>query len=140
MVDIKEIPSRNVEDIVSSASDNTAYSKHLNESIVCSSYAHTLGVYAIAFGEVNFEGNISFTPVPETKPEVKKPVIEPMKIDPLHFEIPKKNQPVIDPLQESIIQKPGDAPINLDMNAFLGETQVTKKDIELINDVSINNT
>jgi hypothetical protein len=94
-----------------------------------------LGVYAVAFDEVNFEGNnISYTPAPEPK----KPTIEPMNIDSSQFDIPKKNQPIIDPLQESIIQKPGDAPINLDMNAFLGETQVTKKDIELINDVSAN--
>ncbi len=41
------------------------------------------------------------------------------------------------PLEESstIVQKPTDKPINLDMNAFLGDTQKTKKDIDIINEV-----
>lgn len=40
-------------------------------------------------------------------------------------------------LEEStiIVQKPTDKPINLDMNSFLGETQKTRKDIDIINDV-----
>lgn len=102
-------------------------------------------MYGIAFDEVNFEGNIAFP----AAPEVKKPAgysNEPMNVDsyqpnPLPKpEMPKKVQQVVaamaDPLQEStMIQKPGDTPISLDMNAFLGETQVTRKDIELINDV-----
>lgn len=62
-------------------------------------------------------------------------------------EAPKKYQNDIKPtpvsndassLHEStIIQKPSDKPINLDMNAFLGETQKTKKDIEIMNDVKL---
>ena len=41
------------------------------------------------------------------------------------------------PLEESstIVARPGDKPINLDMNAFLGDTQKTRKDIDIINDV-----
>lgn len=146
LVDAKELPSRNVEDIVGSETDSTAYSMCLLSSIVCSSYAHTLGVYVIPFDEVNFDENVTFP----TAPEIKKPIGysgEPMSIDSSQGNISKpkapiynkKNQPMpsVDPLQESIIQRPGEEPINLSMSAFLGATQVTKKDIELINDVIV---
>ena len=67
-------------------------------------------------------------------------------IIPTKAEIPKEqpkqyNPPAMEDssLQDStIIQKPSDKPINLDMNAFLGSTQKTKKDIDLINDVILN--
>lgn len=37
--------------------------------------------------------------------------------------------------ESTIVQKPSDKPINLDMNSFLGDTQKTRKDIDIINDV-----
>ncbi len=142
------------------------------KKIVCSSFAHSLGVYSVAFETINFDpataGDLSGPvvaeyrkplpppeqkmdidpPVPPTpfqgnivttKPDVvKKPPlvaaaqnqINPMLIANV---VPKSTMS----LEESgtIVQKPSDKPINLDMNAFLGETQKTKKDIDIINEV-----
>ena len=38
--------------------------------------------------------------------------------------------------ESTLVHKPVDKPVNLDMNAFLSETQKSKKDIDIINEVT----
>jgi len=79
-----------------------------------------------------FQGNIVTT---KAEP-MKKPGIIAAQ-NPINPALIANNQQKPVNLEESgtIVQKPGDKPINLDMNAFLGETQKTKKDIDIINEV-----
>lgn len=150
---------------------------------MCSSFAHSLGIYSVPFDAINFDiSSAAYEPSEsmvagyeppkpriESEPSRAKMEIGPNSdLPPYHMQpmvvqgniittkadVPKRgiisqaqnqinpmlvdnrSRPGENPLEEStIVHKPTDKPINLDMNAFLGETQKTKKDIDIINDV-----
>lgn len=114
--------------------------------VVCSSYAHSLGVYSIPFETINFnpattnypldskprtneqpnkiQGNIVTTKADKPKPIQNK--INPMLID---------NTPKPFDQSTTIIATSSDTPMNLDMNSFLGHTISTKNDLDIMNEV-----
>ena len=130
-----------------------------------SSYAHSLGVYTVPFDSINYENQTpmqmqapiiqekkktkaekeDFARPPEAQGGQVQGVIATTKAPDLRrsesSEENKLNQRLImkkdKSLEESIaiVQKPVDKPINLDINGFLGETQKTRKDIDIINEV-----
>ena len=125
-----------------------AFIVNFSVNVVCSSYANNLGVYSIPFETINLDpncvGNIGVPAEPsQSKPSMvqgnivttksdKQPAIPAQrKINPTLVENSEKSQD----LSTTIIQTSSNQPMNLDMNAFLGKTQKTKNDIEIINEV-----
>ena len=66
-----------------------------------------------------------------TKSDKQPAIPAQRKINPTLVENSEKSQD----LSTTIIQTSSNQPMNLDMNAFLGKTQKTKNDIEIINEV-----
>jgi len=104
--------------------------------IVCSSYAHSLGVYSIPFETINLDpaevrqpsnaiqGNI--VTAKADKPKIVQNKINPMLVD---------NSAKASDQSTTIIVTSSDTPINLDMNSFLGQTKTTKSELDIMNEV-----
>jgi len=105
--------------------------------VVCSSYAHSLGVYSIPFETINFnpaEVRQPSNAIQENIVRIKadKPNIMQNKTDPMLLgNSPKASD------QSTIIVTSSDTPINLDMNAFLGQTKGTKRELDIVNEVCV---
>lgn len=116
-------------------------------NVVCSSYAHTLGVYSVPFEDINFDLGLAAWKLPAAEVKAHEaPNVVQGNIITTKGERQKAGQGKINPMlvdnasrdldqSATIIPTGAEAQLNLDMNAFLGQTKTTKGELDIINEV-----